>query len=86
VFSATATPGPGTTIVWNLASKPVTVNAEETVIATLRDDNTNPVPGKLVSIFIKDTADGQLKLSPLHTPPAGRVSARGLPTQAVRFR
>ena len=77
VFSATATPGPGTDIVWNLSSKSVTVNAEETVIATLIDDNTNPVPGKTVTISITDAPNGILKASPLHTTTGGTTLRQG---------
>jgi len=78
VFSATATPGPGTNIGWNLSSKSVTVNAEETVIATLRDDNTNPVPGKTVTISITDAPNGILKASPLHTTTGGTTLRQGI--------
>jgi hypothetical protein len=77
LFSATSTPGPGETIVITPPSQNVTVNSLTTVYATLRDVNTNPVPGKTVSIFIKDTADGQLEPSPFHTTTGGASFRQG---------
>ncbi len=77
LFSATSTPGPGTTIVITPSSQNVTVNSTTTVYATLEDDNTNPVPNKVVSVFISDAANGQLQASPFHTTTGGTSFRQG---------
>ncbi len=61
VFTATTDHGPVASVALAPASKPVTVNTETTVTATLRDGFNNLVFNENVTIYIKDTpADGYL--------------------------
>ncbi|MCI0451457.1 MAG: Ig-like domain-containing protein, partial [Candidatus Latescibacteria bacterium] len=62
-FTATGTPGQGTSIVITPVSKSVTVNSTEVVTATLRDQFNNLKPGERVDILIKadgDSPDGTM--------------------------
>ena len=63
-FTAIADHGPIASIVLAPASKPVTVNTETIVTATLRDAFGNLVFGQYVTMYIKDAPDGFLGAAP----------------------
>ena len=73
-FTATATAGPGASLVITPTSQSVTVSSSTVLTATLTDSFGNAKSGDRIDIFITDAADGTLALNPVDTNPTSTIN------------